>query len=437
MKSSRFSAAILGISVLGLTASTWAQSDYMPPMSGWPAAIQTAWQVQGEYYGSQVADTTQHVGAWVITRGGTNYSLVILPGGLLTLPGQPYGGWNPVNTRYQGASGPATLTLNGTIFNVTTSTGGFTSDSLTGTGENRTLYVHTSSARYILKRVKLGERHSPTLGLRSSQVGSLVPTGSTLVPLFDSTTGAADLTKWAASENAVQLKYGQLYRGIKTNQKFGRYFLHAEFLSCFNPTATGQGRANSGLYTQGRYESQVLDSYGLSGAIDEYGGLYSIKAPSVNAELPPQITYQTYDIYFTPRTGTGTSVVPGYFTVYANGVKVQDSTVATVTGTGAFLSLGTTDEAIYLQNHGNEVIFANIWAIVGSTVTTQSLPYSSVLAAGGTTAIQDYAIKPFSRTNSLKVLGFDGNYNMIGRQIKHNGNTLSIQPTVMVNPKNP
>lgn len=430
MKRLQFSAGILGLSILSLTLSAQAQSDYMPPMSGWPAAIQTAWQVQGEYFGKQDQDTTKQLGAWVISRGGTNYSLVILPGGLLTLPGQPYGGWNPVNTRYQGASGPATLTLTGTTFRVTTSTGGFTSDSLTGSGENRTLYAHNGDGTsYTLQRVK---RRSPTLGLKPAQVASLVPTGTTMVPLFDSTTGVADQTKWATSENPVQLKYGQLYRGIKTAQKFGRMFLHIEFLLCFNPTATGQGRANSGVYAQGRYESQVLDSFGLSGAIDEYGGLYSIKAPITNAALAPQSTYYTYDIYFTPRTGTN-PVVPGYFTTYANGVLVQDSTVATVTGTGAFLSLGTSDEAIYLQNHGNEVVFTNIWLITGAT--TQSLPYPSLLAAaGGTTPIRGPYFISSKQHKNLSPLGFDGNFDLVGRKIIRNGKTLSIQPMVRYQP---
>jgi len=416
-----------------MAAGALAQSDYMPPMSGWPAAIQTAWQVQGEYYGSQVQDTTQHVGAWVISRGGTGYSLVILPGGLLSLPGQPYGGWNPVNTRYQGASGPLTVTLNGVAMTGTTSTGGFTSDSLTGSGENRTLYVHTASARYVLQRVK---RQSPTLGLKYTQVANIVPTGSTLLSLFDSATGTADLTKWVAGENAVQLKYGLLYRGIKTSQKFNRYFLHIEFLSCFNPTATGQGRANSGVYAQGRYESQVLDSFGLSGAVDEYGGLYSIQAPSVNAELPPQVTRQTYDIYFTPRTSSAAA----YFTVYANGVKVQDSTVANITGTGAYISLGTTDEALYLQNHGNEVVFANAWMI--TSATTQSLPYTgpnSILAAagiGGTSPIKgSLLIRPLSR-KKIDALGFGGTLDLMGRKIIRNGKILSMQPTVLNVPAN-
>ena len=426
---------IAAFSVLGMTAHTWAQSDYMPPMSGganpWPAAIVTAWQVQGEYFGSQVQDPSVHLGAWLASTGGANYGLVVLPGGLMSMPGQPYGGWDN-STRYQGTAGPVTGALSGTTFRVTTSTGGFASDSITGTGESRTMYVHnTNGTSYVLQRVK---RHSPTLGLKLSQVSSL-PGATGGVSLFDSSTGTADLTKWAASENAPSIKYNLLFRGIKSVQSFGRTFMHIEFLSCFNPTATNQGRANSGIYQQGRYETQVLDSFGQNPGIDQYGSIYSIKAPPFNAELPPQVTYQTYDVYFTPRTSgaSGSTTGSAYFTVYANGVKVQDSALATTTTTASYVSLGTNDQPIYLQNHGNEIAFANIWVVPNATPA--SLPYADILAATGTTAINhSYLITPFSKRYE-NILGFNGDFSLLGRKVRHNGKTLTIQPTVLYNPQ--
>jgi hypothetical protein len=377
-------------------------------MSGWPADVQLQWQVQGEYFGSQVQDSTKHLGAWVIARGGTNYALVILPGGLLSLPGQPYGGWDKT-TRHQGSTGPANASLSGTVFKVSTATGGFVSDSLTGTGEARTMFVHNSNGTaYVLKRVK---RHSPTRGFDYKQAKNL-PGGAGVVSLWDSATGTADLTKWTKEDNDPSVKYNYLYRGAKTVATYGAQLLHIEFLSCFNPTATSdpQSRANSGIYLQGHYEAQVLDSYGLSGAIDHFGAIYQTKAPSVNAELPPQVTLQTYDIYFTPRTSGSWSVNnlagAATFTVYANGVLVQDATPCpNVTISGKYTPTELLPGPLYLQNHSNEVVFNNIWVVPNATLT--SLPYSSILAAA-TGQVDPLIIQPLRRRSYLKELGFDG-----------------------------
>jgi hypothetical protein len=207
--------------------------------------------------------------------------------------------------------------------------------------------------------------------------------------------------------------------------------MHIEFFSCFNPMATGQGRANSGIYQQGRYETQVLDSFGMPiTGLDLYGAIYSIKDPPFNAELPPQVTLQTYDIYFTPRTSGGEGDVQGaaYFTVYANGVLVQDSTLATKVTTAPYNTTGTSDQGVYLQNHGNEVVFNNIWVVPNAT--TSSLPYDRVLAAAvPTTSINKFQINPFKSKSMLNELGLGDGYDLTGRHIfRKNGAELSIQP---------
>ncbi len=418
-----------------------AQQDYMPPMSGWPTGVQTQWQVQGEYYGSQTQDTTKHLGAWVVANGGSSYGLVILPGGLLTLPGQPYGGWD-TKTLYQGTgtSGPVNGTLNGKVFNVSTATGGFVSDSITGNGEARSLYVHNGGTAYVLQRVK---RHSPTLGLKYSAIAN-IPGGSGVVSLFDSATGQADLSKWATNNNdggtgtsGPILRNNYLYRGVHSVSAFGRVFMHIEFFSCFNPTATGQGRANSGVYQQGRYETQVLDNFGLPAInVDTYGAIYSIKDPPFDPELPPQVTLQTYDIYFSPRTSGGENDVAGsaYFTVYANGVLVQDSTLATHTTTSPYNQMGTDNQPVFLQNHGNEVVFNNIWVVPNATVT--SLPYSSILAAAlpPTSVMNPFSIKRPNNKSALKLLGIGDGFDLTGRHIHRDGAELSILP-VFILPK--
>jgi hypothetical protein len=86
-----------------------------------------------------------------------------------------------------------------------------------------------------------------------------------------------------------------LMQGCTSKQKLGSGELHLEFLLPFMPNARGQGRGNSGVYLQSRYEVQVLDSFGLSGEQNECGGIYSIAKPKLNMCFPP-LSWQTYDV---------------------------------------------------------------------------------------------------------------------------------------------
>ena len=86
---------------------------------------------------------------------------------------------------------------------------------------------------------------------------------------------------------------------IITKEKFdGKFKLHVEFRVPYMPKASGQGRGNSGVYLQGRYEVQVLDSYGLKSKDNDCGGIYTVAAPLVNACKAPTV-WQSYDIDFT------------------------------------------------------------------------------------------------------------------------------------------
>ena len=100
--------------------------------------------------------------------------------------------------------------------------------------------------------------------------------------------------------------------------------------TCRRPS--GQGRGNSGVYVQGRYEVQVLDSYGLKSKDNDCGGIYSVAAPLVNACKAPTV-WQSYDIEFhAPKCEDGKKTEPAVMTVYHNGVKIHDNVRRSTTG---------------------------------------------------------------------------------------------------------
>jgi hypothetical protein len=152
---------------------------------------------------------------------------------------------------------------------------------------------------------------------------------------------------------------------IKTKQTFtGRFKLHVEFRVPYMPKASGQGRGNSGVYVQGRYEVQVLDSYGLKSQDNDCGGIYGIAAPLVNACKAPTI-WQSYDIEFqAPTCEDGKKTAPAVMSVLHNGIKIHDKVKITLDNTTAGLGGDPcTPGPIMLQNHGNPVQYRNIWLL--------------------------------------------------------------------------
>jgi hypothetical protein len=162
-------------------------------------------------------------------------------------------------------------------------------------------------------------------------------------------------------QGASMTEDGLLQVGGTTRFTVRDFYLHLEFRTPYMPYARGQGRSNSGVYLQRRYEVQILDSFGLSGEPNECGGLYRQKRPDVNMALPP-LSWQTYDIYFTAARfdADGQKITPAYITVLHNGVPIH-SNYAIKTKTGAGRPEGPEPMPILLQNHGNPVVFRNIW----------------------------------------------------------------------------
>jgi hypothetical protein len=170
--------------------------------------------------------------------------------------------------------------------------------------------------------------------------------------------------EWEVKDGAIVVKPG---RGtIRSIDEFGDCQIHLEFASPVPAQGRDQDRGNSGVLMFGRYEIQVLDSYGNQTYPDgQAAAIYGQYPPLVNASRPPG-KWQSYDIIFTaPRfKPDGTLESPAFETVLHNGVVVHDHTA--VIGPMAYRRIATyrphgAKGPIVLQDHGHPVRFRNIW----------------------------------------------------------------------------
>jgi hypothetical protein len=161
---------------------------------------------------------------------------------------------------------------------------------------------------------------------------------------------------WPVVDGIVTVGTGD----IRTEKSFGDFKLHLEFNVPYMPKATGQGRGNSGVYLQGRYELQVLDSYGLTPQDNDCGAIYKQIIPAVNACKPP-LQWQTYDVTFRAPRFEGDKVVKkARVTVVQNGLAIIDDKEISVTA-GGIDNKEAKIGPLLLQDHHNAVQFRNIW----------------------------------------------------------------------------
>ena len=166
---------------------------------------------------------------------------------------------------------------------------------------------------------------------------------------------------WAIVDGAMKIvpKSGS----IVTKRDFTDFKMHIEFKTPqLPPEVKGQGRGNSGVYIQRRYEVQILDSFGLAPKFNDCASLYRFKAPDQNVcKMPGQ--WQSFDMIFHAAQFDGnTKTKNARITLWHNGTLVHDN-VELENKTGAGRPEGPKPGPILLQDHGNEISFRNIWIV--------------------------------------------------------------------------
>ena len=186
--------------------------------------------------------------------------------------------------------------------------------------------------------------------------------GSSLAEWESTRQGGGD-APWRIDGDAMTVVGGS--GGVRTRRSFGSIQLHLEFRTPAEVRGEGQGRGNSGVFFQERYEVQVLDNYeNTTYPNGQVGSVYKQHIPLVNAARPPG-EWQTYDIFYTAPhfDADGEVVRPAYVTVIHNGVLIQNH--VEIRGPTEYIGLPSYEAhgpaPLMLQDHGNPVSFRNIW----------------------------------------------------------------------------
>jgi hypothetical protein len=167
---------------------------------------------------------------------------------------------------------------------------------------------------------------------------------------------------WAMSDGVLETGKGL----IRTKAEFTDYQLHVEFATPREVKGNSQERGNSGVYLNGKFEIQVLDSYrNLTYPDGQAAAMYGQHPPMVNASRPPG-EWQAYDIVFSsPRfKPSGVLDTPAIVTVLHNGIVVHHAKPFWGPTAHKKIEPYTPDNAkgpIALQDHGNPVRYRNIW----------------------------------------------------------------------------
>jgi hypothetical protein len=150
--------------------------------------------------------------------------------------------------------------------------------------------------------------------------------------------------------------------------------IHVEFM------INDKGSGNSGIYIHGNYELQIINTGSTEKAgKGSVGAIYGFHKPLVNAGRD-RGAWQVYDIrYRAPRRDKDQKITEeGSITAWLNGQKVQDNArfgeprsvyhpyryrTTDYLKTIWELQKKTMTGPVFLQDHGNPVLFRNVWIV--------------------------------------------------------------------------
>jgi hypothetical protein len=187
---------------------------------------------------------------------------------------------------------------------------------------------------------------------------------SDAIVLFD----GKDLSQWQGG-NPAGIEQGSiniLKTGeIQTKKTFGDCQLHVEWCTPAVADGANLNWGNSGVFFLGKHELQIIESHDSKIYADGIAGaIYGQTPPLVNASRKPG-QWQTYDVVFlAPRFEGKRLAEPAYFTVFWNGILVQNRTASlgpTRHGEVAAYNSCETSGPLMLQFHHSAVRFRNIW----------------------------------------------------------------------------
>jgi hypothetical protein len=189
---------------------------------------------------------------------------------------------------------------------------------------------------------------------------------SDAIVLFD----GSNLNAWSPTKQAWKIDNGYVEvipnsGDLRTKEQFGDVQLHVEWAAPAQVRGDSQTRGNSGIFLQGRYEVQVLDSFNnLTYPDGQAGAMYGQWPPLVNAVRRPG-EWQSYDIVFEAPRFQGTRLVsPAYLTVFLNGVLLHHR--KELMGPTVHRALATyreqpAEDSLVLQDHQQPVRYRNLW----------------------------------------------------------------------------